>query len=431
MVRVCTLSLLAALSLLASSYSTTMARAERQHVLQQHQHNGSTNGIQSIDNETICSMNTSGDQTCYPRIFVATKEFQIIQLGQDIPPGLHVQIDMTTGEQRARLMDEADADAKALAIVPDKEDEDKSQLPPPPSHPGMSLAYNTKMHEYIDRLVSTAHALPDRTQIDSLMQVLGELEDLVHETRHAEQLLRDPGAVSAFLRLSDPSASAMSWPSTVRRLSSMVLGASVQNNHKLQDIAFRANAIPSLLHAMSVDSDLRTAGKHIFALSALVRGHAGALVQFADRGGLRLLRDLNPMTAAVNDDNEYEARRLDLRIVRFIEDLFNAEFNPEVPRDAASLVAQNAATWCNTLAVRLIDSLEDVEAERGAGAAASKYVRRSAYARALQSLRAGYPATCVTSAELKHWLQDEIARVPKSGDESAEEYRQALTELDY
>jgi hypothetical protein len=39
-------------------------------------------------------------------VFEATNEWQTVKEGQPIPRGLHVQIDLQTGEKRAKLMDE-------------------------------------------------------------------------------------------------------------------------------------------------------------------------------------------------------------------------------------------------------------------------------------------------------------------------------------
>lgn len=55
----------------------------------------------SAETELICSTTDSTD--CYPRLFQPTEEFQIIKEGQDIPPGLHVRMNIYSGEREARL----------------------------------------------------------------------------------------------------------------------------------------------------------------------------------------------------------------------------------------------------------------------------------------------------------------------------------------
>ncbi len=55
----------------------------------------------SAETAMICSPTDPTD--CYPQIFEPTKDFQVIKEGQDIPPGLHVRMDIYTGLKEARL----------------------------------------------------------------------------------------------------------------------------------------------------------------------------------------------------------------------------------------------------------------------------------------------------------------------------------------
>jgi nucleotide exchange factor SIL1 len=51
--------------------------------------------------DLICPTDNAID--CYPRIFQPTKDFQVIREGQDLPPGLHVRMDINDGTKEARL----------------------------------------------------------------------------------------------------------------------------------------------------------------------------------------------------------------------------------------------------------------------------------------------------------------------------------------
>ncbi|TVY89994.1 Nucleotide exchange factor [Lachnellula willkommii] len=51
--------------------------------------------------DLICPTTNAAD--CYPRIFEPTKDFQTIKEGQDLPPGLHVRMNIYSGEKEARL----------------------------------------------------------------------------------------------------------------------------------------------------------------------------------------------------------------------------------------------------------------------------------------------------------------------------------------
>lgn len=53
------------------------------------------------DHDLICSPEDVTD--CYPRVFIPTKDFQVIREGQDLPPGLHVRMNIYAGTKEARL----------------------------------------------------------------------------------------------------------------------------------------------------------------------------------------------------------------------------------------------------------------------------------------------------------------------------------------
>ncbi|KAI9824237.1 MAG: hypothetical protein M1832_002044 [Thelocarpon impressellum] len=57
---------------------------------------------------------------CYPRVFSPTVDFQPVLEGQEIPPGLHVRLDVSTGKKEARLnvpsVDEGTADTEAVFV---------------------------------------------------------------------------------------------------------------------------------------------------------------------------------------------------------------------------------------------------------------------------------------------------------------------------
>ncbi|KAJ2490904.1 nucleotide exchange factor sil1, partial [Coemansia sp. RSA 2049] len=71
----------------------------------QHHQQYQYSATNSSSSPSICTTDAAtGARVCYPAVFEATSEFQAIMPGQAVPPGLHVQIDMTTGQRKARLM---------------------------------------------------------------------------------------------------------------------------------------------------------------------------------------------------------------------------------------------------------------------------------------------------------------------------------------
>ncbi|KAJ2166432.1 nucleotide exchange factor sil1 [Coemansia sp. RSA 2522] len=377
-------------------------------------------GYRSLNSTTLCSTDSNGIESCYPRVFDATSEFQPIKPGQEVPAGLHMQIDMGTGQRQARLIPLAEADTpKSVEVEGANISTGQEVFAVMPSH-------KDRTQELIDFIVSVGSLAVDRSVDERLVEMLDELMEISYDPRQAERLMRTPGAISALLQLSNPTHTPFAWSAVVRRLSSITMGTMVQNSPELQGMAFRAGAIPNLVHALRDERDAKTAGKHVFALSALTRGHALALEQFAHLGGLRILRGLNPLASSVYR-GEADVANLDLRIVRFVEDVLNPDFNPHIPATSASVIAQFASVWCNTLANRLVDSLEDVVS--GDTSTGPVYERRLVYMRSLKLIQHAHRDTCVLPAEFKRWTNAELTRIGRIDSSGMDDYRQALTDM--
>lgn len=65
--------------------------------------------------ELIC--HTDNPAECYPKIFQATDEFQIVKPDQDLPKGLHVRLNVQTGQKEAKI-NIPDEENPALAGLP-------------------------------------------------------------------------------------------------------------------------------------------------------------------------------------------------------------------------------------------------------------------------------------------------------------------------
>ncbi|PIA17119.1 hypothetical protein COEREDRAFT_86516 [Coemansia reversa NRRL 1564] len=384
------------------------------------------------DDNTLCTTDSkTGIRTCYPRIFNATNKFQLIMPGQEIPRGLHVQLDMGTGQRQARLMAADDSvDEQALAITPvgsnviERVDSDyRSQQEMLENN----LLDTSNTHKLMGFVINAGNGLVDHTMRAQLDRELEDLKELAYDTQKAERLIHEPGAVSALLRLSDPTHKPLPWPAYTRQLSSIVLGTLVQNNPALQGIAYRSGAIYSLIHILKHEYDARTASKHIFALSALIRGYAPALEQFVDLDGFHLMHDIDSHTSTAYSGGEVECARLDLRVVRLFEDLLNPEFNPNVNQNTKFQIVQFAAFWCNTLARRLINNTDEISEGHGGFIT---YERRVPYLDSLQMLKLTHRDTCKLPDGFEAWAQAELSRISDNKDEGNEDYRQALIDLD-
>lgn len=165
----------------------------------------------SAQTELVCP--TDNQAECYPRIFQPTRDFQIIKPGQDIPPGLHVRLNISSGLKEARLNIPMEGDdvtleldiptEQAMVVIEDVEvkPSEEPQLPlntpafsghgkiqpPPPS--------SSDFESFRTSLASL------KTQDDSLDMALVSLSELSHDIYYGSELMADEEAVSALICL--------------------------------------------------------------------------------------------------------------------------------------------------------------------------------------------------------------------------------------
>lgn len=188
--------------------------------------------------DIIC--HTSHASECYPRTFQPTESFQLIHDDQDLPPGLHVRLNLGTGKKEAKLnvageddqalmasttmdvavVDSAPTSLEAQGSPKNVEKTPKSNQgsirPPPPNSPeGTS---------FDARGTSFKTAPLDEPQV--ILSALETLEDLSHDIYWGLKLAQDSDIVLKLIKLlsingSDPH---------VKGAAALVLGSAIQNN---------------------------------------------------------------------------------------------------------------------------------------------------------------------------------------------------------
>ncbi|KAF7959909.1 hypothetical protein EAE96_001512 [Botrytis aclada] len=192
----------------------------------------------SADTELICP--TDNQAECYPRIFQPTRDFQIIKPGQDIPPGLHVRLNISSGLKEARLNIPMEGDdvtleldiptEQAMVVIEDAEVETSEDLPPPSDAPAYSghgkiqppPPSSSDFESFRTSLASL------KGQDASLDSALVSLSELSHDIYYGSELMADEEAVSALICLMATESSRIEDEND--HSASAILSSSLQNN---------------------------------------------------------------------------------------------------------------------------------------------------------------------------------------------------------
>ncbi len=205
------------------------------------------------EGDLICPPDTPAE--CYPRIFQATTEFQKVREGQDLPPGLHVRMDIWTGEKEAKLNDPDEQDPaleglpvdRAVMLVESASADDAAPLPsgaPLYEPAGLVKAPSNESQAFYDALAVVKEGLaPQKTGLSSaggidathpLDEPLEVLEELAHDIYYGVKVAQDRETLKALLCLMSSrdvfDAGADESLVGQARQAAAIVAASVQNN---------------------------------------------------------------------------------------------------------------------------------------------------------------------------------------------------------
>lgn len=191
----------------------------------------------SNDNQDLICVE-SPKKECYPKEFQPTNEWQVVREGQSVPKGLHVRLDMQTGLQEAKLLDETenadakDANNKAIEVVVDEEEgliplEDE---PKTPEEDEVDL----QLKHQVKNLESSHHELSPSLEIlqnyktatsIALASALESLADLGHELDFGTLIVKQEYLKPLLSIVED-----FGYLPSVREIAVRALGAALRNN---------------------------------------------------------------------------------------------------------------------------------------------------------------------------------------------------------
>ncbi|XP_061478425.1 nucleotide exchange factor SIL1 isoform X3 [Rhineura floridana] len=261
-------------------------------------------------------------------VFYPTHQWQTVRPGQAVPTGLHIQLNLQTGEKLAKLPDDDDDDDKKSDMKdPQKSkrlghvDIDPSSFTTQELKKALAKMKKTMMED--DVLAHKAHQEDVRRRfrpieklkeefrelnlqletdfeimfklinkfnssastLEEKITALYDLEYYVHQVDNAKDLLSIGGLQLLINGLN-------STEPLMKEYASFVLGAALSSNPKVQIAAIEGGALQKLLVILATDQSLAVKKKALFALSSMLRHFPYAQQQFLKLGGLQVLRNL-------------------------------------------------------------------------------------------------------------------------------------------
>ncbi|KAI9838686.1 MAG: hypothetical protein M1819_005000 [Sarea resinae] len=326
--------------------------------------------------EDLICHETSTEQTCYPRLFHPTTAFQHVHPDQEIPPGLHVRLNLETGQREARLnvpgptTDEEESQFPVL-VGPSTDDaaEDESpssmqslsqpsslleksgktapaysnsgRIPQPPSE-----SLETDIFSGAVDLLHDAD--PSKALPFILLNAFDDLEDLAHSLYWGLRIASSETTTRKLLELLSPTKT---LDASVRANAALVLGSALQNNPSaieafVSQFSGADEPLSYLCRAVETEPVPRCQSRLLYLLFSIARDKT-QLHRFLHAGGLDSLRRVFDADRA-GQDREKDAVRG--RIATFISDEFledDAAATIAVEDDAAPLVegAERESEW--------------------------------------------------------------------------------------
>ncbi|XP_025926440.1 nucleotide exchange factor SIL1 isoform X4 [Apteryx rowi] len=242
-------------------------------------------------------------------------------LGQAVPAGSHVRLNLQTGEREAKLSDsengksdrreekrrkrlgKMDIDSnsftsqelkKALAKMKEnektermaREEEVRKKFRPIEQLKEEFEKLNVKLetdYEIMVKLIGKFNS--SASTLDEKVAALYDLEYYVHQVDNAKDFLSLGGLQLVINGLNSTEA-------ILKEHAAFVLGAALSSNPKVQVEAIEGGALQKFLVILATEQPLAVKKKALFALSSMLRHFPYAQQQFLKLGGLQVLRNL-------------------------------------------------------------------------------------------------------------------------------------------
>ena len=199
---------------------------------------GASTPSPSAEVELIC--HTDNQAECYPKIFQATDEFQIVHPDQDLPLGLHVRLNINTGQKEAKInvpdednpaLQGLPVDSSVVVVERDRDTPEQPKVKIPSDAPAYDPVGKIKTPESANSGEGSAFyqsltILKKGLDVDGALEML---EEISHDIYYGLKIAEDYDTVrELFCLASLPTTSAEE--TNRARLAALTLASTVQNN---------------------------------------------------------------------------------------------------------------------------------------------------------------------------------------------------------
>ncbi|KAF3015583.1 hypothetical protein E8E14_008162 [Neopestalotiopsis sp. 37M] len=173
----------------------------------------------AAEGELICHSDNPAE--CYPKVFSATDEFQVVHDDQDLPPGLHVRMDIYSGKKEAKLYHPDADDDSALeglpveqsVLVVDPEPAAEDDVPRIPQGAPVYEAVGAVKEPQVQDpdFVAALEFLKEHAERETwsttdgvtvpFVDALRDLEDISHDMYYGKKIMEDEDAVKSLFCL--------------------------------------------------------------------------------------------------------------------------------------------------------------------------------------------------------------------------------------
>ncbi|KAI4462004.1 protein folding regulator [Holotrichia oblita] len=249
--------------------------------------------------------------------FVPTDEWKPVKKGQKVPEGLHIRINLETGEREAKLIKKSkETDKNALSLTSSTENEngedvidDKLKI----SLSELKQSLKNIKNEAKDNNIKNKFRSRKEIDEEEILTILEDLEYLVHQYDNANEFISLNGLNEVVYKNLNSSNT------EIKRESLKLLGASIQNNAMVKIHALDSGSIDILLRMIVLENDPSVKYRALFALGGLLRSFPFAQLKFIENAGLSVFFKLFDL----------ENLKIQLKTLTIINDLLQEEIDAE------------------------------------------------------------------------------------------------------